>query len=224
MLKTWGATLWSTLIPLACSIHRRTEPCFIKFWLAEQLLEHQFHVPRLPAGALQRHWTHHIMQSSLFSKLKAAHAFYVAHHAASVKAGMDISGPTVRWFVPFAMMLDMVGVDIPGGLKGILVGNFERLVFDGRLPISGSKPWEVSSASSTGTPTVLLAEALIPQKTTPSTTPSKPQKINTCTWGQEMKGTYIPGCSNNCKAFKLLLDAQAACAAEPTCGGVTYST
>jgi len=56
--------------------------------------------------------------------------------------------------------------------------------------------------------------------TTASTTP---QKVNTCTWSQEMQGTYIPGCSKNCQAFSTLSDAQAACAVEPTCGGVTYS-
>jgi len=52
----------------------------------------------------------------------------------------------------------------------------------------------------------------------------KAAEKNTCTWAQEMKGTYIPGCSKNCEAFSTLSDAQAACAVEPTCGGVTYST
>jgi len=161
-----------------------------------------------------------------FETLKAANSTYLKLHAESLVAGKDTSGPMVRWWVPFAMMLDMFGQDVPNGpkgMKGIGVAKFEKLFFDGQLPHFNFQPWEVTSATSTGTPTVLLAEALIPQKTNPTTTTTT-QKVNTCTWAQEMKGTYIPGCSKNCQAFSTLSDAQTACAAEPTCGGVTFST
>jgi len=66
---------------------------------------------------------------------------------------------------PFAMMLDMFGVDVPGGpkgTKGITVGKFEKLFFDGIMPHSNFQPgkWEVTSENSKATPTVQLAEAL----------------------------------------------------------------
>ena len=72
-----------------------------------------------------------------FETLKAANAFYVAHHAASIKAGVDISGPMVRWFVPFAMMLDMFGFNVgTTAVKRLTVAQFEKLFFEGILPLA----------------------------------------------------------------------------------------
>ena len=55
-----------------------------------------------------------------------------------------------------------------------------------------------------------------------------------CVYSAAINFTYIkncpgPGSGNDCKAFKTLTDAESACSAEPTCGGVTlqrgsYST
>merc|ERR1719253_619459 len=45
-----------------------------------------------------------------------------------------------------------------------------------------------------------------------------------CTFSDELKGKYIGGCSLNCKHFDTLADAKAACVAEGTCGGVTFSS
>lgn len=42
-----------------------------------------------------------------------------------------------------------------------------------------------------------------------------------CTFTDEKQATYIGGCSAGCQGFGSLEQAQAACSAEPTCGGVT---
>jgi hypothetical protein len=45
-----------------------------------------------------------------------------------------------------------------------------------------------------------------------------------CEWGGEVSGSYIAGCSLNCKAFDNLASAKARCSVEPSCGGVTQSS
>lgn len=42
-----------------------------------------------------------------------------------------------------------------------------------------------------------------------------------CKYSPAMPSTYLSGCSLACKAFPTLEEAQKACSAEPTCGGVT---
>jgi len=42
-----------------------------------------------------------------------------------------------------------------------------------------------------------------------------------CQYSAAMPNTYVAGCSAGCKTFPNLQDAQTACSAEPTCGGVT---
>ena len=42
-----------------------------------------------------------------------------------------------------------------------------------------------------------------------------------CNWSEMKKDKYIGGCSASCKSFMFLPQAQAACNAESTCGGVT---
>jgi len=109
-----------------------------------------------------------------FETLKAANSTFLALHAASLAAGTDMSGPQVRWWVPFALMLDMFGEDVPNGpagMKGIGVEKFEKLFFDGQLPHFNFQPWEVTSPTSQATPTVLLAEALLPTIKAATTTP-----------------------------------------------------
>ena len=42
-----------------------------------------------------------------------------------------------------------------------------------------------------------------------------------CQYSAATPNTYVAGCSLGCKPFPNLQDAQAACSAEPTCGGIT---
>eukprot|EP01062_Namystynia_karyoxenos_P074682 TRINITY_DN7162_c0_g1_i1.p1 TRINITY_DN7162_c0_g1~~TRINITY_DN7162_c0_g1_i1.p1 ORF type:complete len:853 (+),score=247.35 TRINITY_DN7162_c0_g1_i1:791-3349(+) len=44
-----------------------------------------------------------------------------------------------------------------------------------------------------------------------------------CEWSAEQKGKYVPGCDQGCKAFLSLGEAQAACIADPGCGGLTQT-
>jgi hypothetical protein len=46
-----------------------------------------------------------------------------------------------------------------------------------------------------------------------------------CKWSAAMPNTYLAGCcSDNCANFDTLAQAQAACAADSDCGGVTIES
>ena len=44
-----------------------------------------------------------------------------------------------------------------------------------------------------------------------------------CTWTGLLTDTYLAGCEQNCKGFDAVTDAQAACIADPLCGGITFT-
>ena len=53
-------------------------------------------------------------------------------------------------------------------------------------------------------------------------TPVSPAAPPACSWSALAPNTYLAGCTQQCKSFTALADAQAACVADPDCGGVTY--
>jgi hypothetical protein len=57
----------------------------------------------------------------------------------------------------------------------------------------------------------------------PPQAPSLAPYLPTCTWSGLLTDTYLAGCEQNCKAFAMLADAQAACVADNNCGGITYT-
>jgi hypothetical protein len=48
-----------------------------------------------------------------------------------------------------------------------------------------------------------------------------PAGLPACTWSALLPNSYVAGCAQGCKSFASAVDAQAACAADATCGGLT---
>jgi hypothetical protein len=55
----------------------------------------------------------------------------------------------------------------------------------------------------------------------PRGSPAAAGALPPCTFGPPLQNEYVPGCSLGCETFPNASTARAACAAEPTCGGVT---
>lgn len=88
--------------------------------------------------------------------------------------------------------------------------------FDG-----GTAPWRTQGVGPKGSKGALAAERAQGRKPIESRPAPVHAGLPSCTWSPIQAGTYIAGCSQNCKTFTTSSDAMAACNIDADCGGIT---
>lgn len=92
---------------------------------------------------------------------------------------------------------------------------------------SGTRKQQQASAAGQASPSAVAPQNERKEKLTPTTKTAPgaypPTQNPDCTWSQAVPNTYLAGCENGCETFPTLAAAQAACAADYSCGGLTLS-
>jgi hypothetical protein len=91
--------------------------------------------------------------------------------------------------------------------------------FDG-----GTAPWRTQGVGGRNSPGAIAAAAA--QGRVPASAsllaPAPQAALPACTWSSLQSDTYLAGCdATNCATHPTAAEAQAACIADPTCGGIT---